>query len=141
MKMISLFEKSTILIVWKLHFLTKKNNIRFPVNFAKFLRTPFPIEHLWWLLLILLLFHSPKRSWSKSAKYEEFEKYWSYCTCNRAITNAYFKNSWWCISRTNQLVKKAITVPQKVLADIRNYQNFWDNTEEIFVYNTLKNDG
>ena len=24
----------------------------FPVNFAKFLRTPFSIEHLWWLLLI-----------------------------------------------------------------------------------------
>ena len=23
----------------------------FPVNFAKFLRTPFFIEHLWWLLL------------------------------------------------------------------------------------------
>ena len=23
----------------------------FPVNFAKFLRTPFSIEHLWWLLL------------------------------------------------------------------------------------------
>ena len=23
----------------------------FPVNFAKFLRTPFHIEHLWWLLL------------------------------------------------------------------------------------------
>ena len=23
----------------------------FPVNFAKFLRTPFYIEHLWWLLL------------------------------------------------------------------------------------------
>ena len=25
----------------------------FPVNFTKFLRTPFIIEHLWWLLLIL----------------------------------------------------------------------------------------
>ena len=24
----------------------------FPVNFTKFLRTPFIIEHLWWLLLI-----------------------------------------------------------------------------------------
>ena len=24
---------------------------RFPVNFVKFLRTPFYIEHLWWLLL------------------------------------------------------------------------------------------
>ena len=26
----------------------------FPVNFAKFLRTPFIIEHLWWLLLSIL---------------------------------------------------------------------------------------
>ena len=26
---------------------------RFPVNFANFLRTPFFIEHLWWLLLYL----------------------------------------------------------------------------------------
>ena len=26
----------------------------FPVNFVKFLRTPFFIEHLWWLLLILV---------------------------------------------------------------------------------------
>ena len=24
----------------------------FPVNFAKFLRTPFLTEHLWWLLLV-----------------------------------------------------------------------------------------
>ena len=28
----------------------------FPVNFAKFLRTPFFKEHLWWLLLHLPLF-------------------------------------------------------------------------------------
>ena len=27
----------------------------FPVNFAKFLRTPFLTEHLWWLLLLLLV--------------------------------------------------------------------------------------
>ena len=27
---------------------------RIPVNFAKFLRTPFFIEHLWWLLLLAL---------------------------------------------------------------------------------------
>ena len=25
----------------------------FPVNFVKFLRTPFYIEHLWWLLLLM----------------------------------------------------------------------------------------
>ena len=28
---------------------------RFPVNFVKFLRKPFFIEHLWWLLLKLKL--------------------------------------------------------------------------------------
>ena len=27
----------------------------FPVNFAKFLRTPFFIEHLWWLFLLYLI--------------------------------------------------------------------------------------
>ena len=42
----------------------------------------FPVFH------ILLLFHSPKGSWNKSAKYEKLGKYWSYCTRNRAITNA-----------------------------------------------------
>ena len=26
----------------------------FPVIFAKFIRTPFIIEHLWWLLLVFL---------------------------------------------------------------------------------------
>ena len=30
----------------------------FPVNFAKFLRTPFFKEHLWWLLLTFVLFPS-----------------------------------------------------------------------------------
>ena len=30
----------------------------FPVNFAKFLRTPVTIKHLWWLLLILKCNHS-----------------------------------------------------------------------------------
>ena len=29
----------------------------FPVNFTKFLRTPFYIEHLWWLLLHILCLH------------------------------------------------------------------------------------
>ena len=39
---------------------------------------------------ILLLFHSPKGSWNNSAKQEKPEKYWSYYTRNRSITNAYF---------------------------------------------------
>ena len=38
---------------------------------------------------ILLLFHLPKGLWNKSAKYKKLRKYWSYCTRNRAITNAY----------------------------------------------------
>ena len=38
---------------------------------------------------ISLLFHLPKGSWNKSAKYEKLGKYWPYCTRNRAITNAY----------------------------------------------------
>ena len=38
---------------------------------------------------ILLLFHSPKGLWNKSAKYEKLGKYWPYCTRNCSITNAY----------------------------------------------------
>ena len=34
-------------------FINKETLVQvFPVNFAKFLRTPFFIEHLWWLLLM-----------------------------------------------------------------------------------------
>ena len=42
---------------------------------------------------ILLLFHSPKGSWNKLAKYEKLGKYWPYFTQNRAITNAYEMSS------------------------------------------------
>ena len=38
---------------------------------------------------ILLLFHWPKGSGNKSAKYEKLEKYSPYCTRNRPITNVY----------------------------------------------------
>ena len=31
---------------------------RFPVNFANFLRTPFSVEHLWWLLLSVVMSRS-----------------------------------------------------------------------------------
>ena len=30
----------------------------FPVNFAKFLRTPLLMEHLWWLLLVVCKYRS-----------------------------------------------------------------------------------
>ena len=33
------------------------NQAKIPVNFAKFLRTPFYIEHLWWLLLFVYRLH------------------------------------------------------------------------------------
>ena len=38
---------------------------------------------------ILMLLHLRKSWYSKWAKYEKLEKYWSYCTRNRAIINAY----------------------------------------------------
>ena len=46
------------------------------------------MPHIFLVSHILLLFHSPKSSWNKSAKYEKLGKYW-YCIRNCAITNAY----------------------------------------------------
>ena len=46
----------------------------FPVNFAKFLRTPFFIERLWWLLLEgagMDLWETPEVMW--------FPNHWKYC--------------------------------------------------------------
>ena len=40
---------------------------------------------------ILLLFHSPKSSWNKSAKYEKLGKYCSYCTQNQAIIHIFWE--------------------------------------------------
>ena len=37
----------------------------FPVNFAKFLRTPFLTKYLWWLLLIIWTLHFKQRSQPK----------------------------------------------------------------------------
>ena len=49
---------------------------------------------------ILLLFHSPKGSWNKSAKCAKLGIYWPYCTRNSAITNAYLciiqETQSWC---------------------------------------------
>ena len=36
----------------------------FPVNFAKFLRTSYFTEHLWWLLLTFCKIHRKYRCWS-----------------------------------------------------------------------------
>ena len=38
--------------------------LRFPVNFAKFLRTPFLTEHHWWLLLFIGSLHNETLSWN-----------------------------------------------------------------------------
>ena len=41
----------------------------FPVNFAKYLRTPFFIEHLWWLLLLLFYWNEVnKKLWKRRRK-------------------------------------------------------------------------
>ena len=48
----------------------------FPVNFAKFLRTPFLTEHLWWLLLAFQsesTLYSFRTSCSKQAQYLKFK--------------------------------------------------------------------
>ena len=42
------------------NFIKKTQHRRFPVNFVKFLRTPFLTEHLWWLLLQLIEEDFPK---------------------------------------------------------------------------------
>ena len=51
-------KKQTFLFFWKPAALLKKRPWHrcFPVNFPKFLKTPFFIEHLWWLLLITELY-------------------------------------------------------------------------------------
>ena len=49
--------------------------LRFPVNFAKFLRTPFLTEHLWWLLLFIGSLHN-----ETIVKYAFHEFLWKYFT-------------------------------------------------------------
>ena len=50
----------------------------FPVNFAKFLRTPFFTEHLWWLLLYNLKryvnMEKEKKRWRKNTKVRQLVK-------------------------------------------------------------------
>ena len=59
---------------------------------------------------ILLLFHSPKGSWNKSAKYEKIGKYWSYCTQNRAklmlIASVFRDMHFWVKEYSTWVVKK-----------------------------------
>ena len=55
------FPKFTVKHLWSLRpatLLKKRLQHRcFPVNFEKFLRTPFCTEHFWWLLLQFLCYH------------------------------------------------------------------------------------
>ena len=46
----------------------------FPVNFEKFLRTPFYIEHLWWMLLNLGAFQELSNIYKGSAKKQHQKK-------------------------------------------------------------------
>ena len=57
---------------------------------------------------IFLLFHLPKGSSNKSAKYEKLEKYWSYCTQNRAVTNAYRRG----ILEKHQKIVRALCIKE-----------------------------
>ena len=52
----------------------------FPVNFAKFLRTPFLKEHLWWLLLWNLWTTLLKMSYTGTTVKWHHELCLSYCT-------------------------------------------------------------
>ena len=70
----------------------------------------------------LLLFHSPKGSW-KITKYEKLGKYWSYCTRNHAITNAYQELQYLLKPETTNLRNRLWT---KVARDILSTSSFLD---------------
>ena len=75
---------------------------------------------------ILLLFHSFKGSQNKSAKYEKLGKYWSYCTRNRKITNAYSKDN---------LPKTKLNEKIKDGAKVINHDEYFDiGTHWIALY-------
>ena len=95
---------------------------------------------------ILLLFHSPKGSWNKSAKYEKLGKYWPYCTRNRAITNAYLKNS--LITHQRLLIAKNsfVTSWRRFLSNrnqcidlhdwflMKEFRFYWNNSIAAYKY-------
>ena len=65
---------------------------------------------------ILLLFHLPKGPWNKSAKYEKLGKYWSYCTRNRAVTNAYMNKT--LPTLVNEEEQQQIKFYEKLLGEL-----------------------
>ena len=60
--------------------------------------------------------HSSKGLWNKLAKYEKLGKYWSYCSQNRAITNAYIVD--------NNIEDVIINLQN---ASLTHFQWFYDN--------------
>ena len=89
----------------------------FPVNFANFLRTPFLIEHLWWLLL-----HSQINA--KNALHKtEFQFCWCYIwnkPCKKSVlSKVKTLISWfWCKLFPPKIYDKGIM--QKTLDHIKN---------------------
>ena len=71
---------------------------RFPVNFANFLRTPFSVEHLWWLLLSVVMSRS-FIFWEKSLfSSRKLKLQWQMLISNQWIGTSFF----WYLEYDNQ---------------------------------------
>ena len=68
----------------------------FPVNFAKFLRTPFLTEHLWWLLLII---------WLAITFYDDIKKH-SFINIESKIVSKATHHTFTCSKWTIETVEK-----------------------------------
>ena len=65
---------------------------------------------------ILLLFQQNMRnSENRSAKHEKLGKYWSYCTRNHAITNAYFVL---IVEKMNEIISKFLLAGDKFMPEM-----------------------
>ena len=82
-------EATTRGVLWKKEacsFITKRLWHRyFPVNFAKFLRTPFFIEHFWWLLLNI--------RFSSEMYFTNLDNAWSFWLALQQILFRWFPNA------------------------------------------------
>ena len=67
----------------------------FPVNFVKFLRTPFHIEHLWWLLLNQVLVSWKQLDFCKSIRSSVLSKPSNASSCSVCSTVLVF---WWYLT-------------------------------------------
>ena len=71
-----------------------------------------------------------------SAKYEKLGKYWSYCTRNRAITNAYVRKTTITQHKPINRHRKAKTGSENTIKDFRKIctaPSFSIHFEEIFM--------